>query len=125
MGRADFMFASLGCLRPDPDYEKLASRPHRSLLKNLRLTAAGLITEGAIGDINYSFFDAEGKTRPDWNIFPSLDTEQVRQMVQDGKQVVIAAGQYKLPALKAALKGRLLSVLITDESAAKDLLNSG
>jgi DNA-binding transcriptional regulator LsrR (DeoR family) len=45
-------------------------------------------------------------------------------MVQAGKQVVIAAGKYKLPALKAALEGRLMSVLITDESAARDLLDS-
>jgi deoxyribonucleoside regulator len=124
MGRADFMFASLGCLRPDPDYEKLAPRPHRSLLENLRLTAAGLIKEGVIGDINYSFFDSEGRTTPDWNIFPSLGTEQVGGMARAGKEVVVAAGKYKLPVLRAALEGRLLSVLITDESAARELIDS-
>lgn len=124
MKRADFVFASLGCLRADPDYEKLSPRPHQNLLKNLKLTAAQLIKEGALGDINYSFFNGEGRTIPDWNIFPSLGTEQVREMVRGGKNVVLAAGKYKLPALSAALKGRLFNVLITDEVAAKKLLDS-
>ena len=124
MRRADFLFSSLGCLRADQDYEKLAPRPHRSLLENLRLTAEKLTKEGAVGDINYSFFNAEGNTIPDWNVFPSLGTEEVRKMVQAGKIVVVAAGKYKLPALKAALKGRLFNVLITDEEAARELIDS-
>ncbi len=33
-------------------------------------------------------------------------------------------GRYKLPALRAALRGRLFNGLITDEMAAKELLNS-
>jgi deoxyribonucleoside regulator len=124
MKRADFMFASLGCLRPDPDYAQLAPRPHQYLLENLRLTEAALIKEGVVGDLNYSFFDERGQTAPDWNIFPSLGVDQTREMVKAKKQVVVAVGRYKLPALKAALKGRLFNVLITDEMAARDLLSS-
>src|SRR5262245_12995139 len=124
MRRADFLFSSLGCLRADPNYEKLAPRPHRSLLENLRLSAGEMMKEGAMGDINYSFFKAEGKTIPDWNIVPSLGTEEVRRIVHAGKPVVVAAGKYKLPALKAALKGRLFNVLVTDEEAARELLDS-
>jgi deoxyribonucleoside regulator len=124
MKRADFVFASIGCLPADPYYEKLASRPHRSLLENLRLSPSELTKEGAVGDINYSFFDQEGQTAPDWNVFPSLGAEQVRAMVQARKTVVVAAGRYKLPALRGALKGKLLNVLITDEVAAKELLDS-
>jgi hypothetical protein len=37
---------------------------------------------------------------------------------------VVAAGNYKLPALYAALNGRLFNVLITDELAAKALLDA-
>lgn len=124
MKRADFMFASLGCLSPDADYEKLAPRPHQYLLENLKLTAAALRKEGAVGDINYSFFDTGGQTVPDWNVFPALGTEQVRGMVKAGKKVVVAVGKYKLPALRAALKGQLCNVLITDEMAAKALLDA-
>lgn len=124
MKRADFMFASLGCLRADPDYEKLSPRPHKYLLENLRLTEATLVREGVVGDINYSFFDEEGGTSPEWNIFPSLGVDQLRKMVRAKKRVVVAVGRYKLPALKAALKGKLFNVLITDEMAAKELLGS-
>jgi DNA-binding transcriptional regulator LsrR (DeoR family) len=124
MRRADFMFARLGCLRPDVHYEKLAPRPHQYLLENLRLSAGALLKEGAVGDINYSFFDDEGRTTPDWNVFPSLGAEQAKAMVKEGKKVVVAVGKYKLTALRAALKGRLFNVLITDEMAARELLAS-
>jgi DNA-binding transcriptional regulator LsrR (DeoR family) len=45
-------------------------------------------------------------------------------MVKAGKKVVVAVGKYKLTALRAALKGRLFNVLITDEMAARELLAS-
>jgi DNA-binding transcriptional regulator LsrR (DeoR family) len=122
MKRADFLFASLGCLKVDADYARLAPRPHEYLLENLRLTEAGLQREGVIGDLNYSFFDAQGATAPHWNVFPALGVDAVRDMVQAQKTVVIAAGKYKLAALRAALQGRLLNVLITDEQAAGALL---
>lgn len=123
MKRADFLFTSLGCLKADAEYEKLSPRPHKYLLENLRLTEAALSKEGAVGDINYSFFDGEGKTIPEWNIFPSLGVEAVREMVRAGRKVVVAAGRYKLPSLKAALNGKLFNVLITDEMAARELLS--
>jgi deoxyribonucleoside regulator len=124
MKRADFLFTSLGCLKTDADYEKLSPRPHKHLLENLRLTEAALVREGAIGDINYSFFDDNGRTTPDWNIFPSLGVDRVKEMVKANKRVVVATGKYKLPSLQAALKGKLFNVLITDEMAARELLNS-
>jgi deoxyribonucleoside regulator len=124
MKRVDFMFASLGCLKADTDYEKLSPRPHKFILESLRLSEAALIREGAIGDINYSFFDENGQTAADWNIFPSLGVNRVKEMVRANKRVVVATGRYKLHSLKAALKGKLFNVLITDEMAARELLNS-
>lgn len=78
--------------------------------------------EGVIGDLNYSFFDANGATTEQWNVFPALGVEAVQSMVAAQKTVVVAAGKYKLAALQAALRGRLLNVLITDEQAATMLL---
>lgn len=124
MKRVDIVFASLGCLKADADYEKLSPRPHKYLLENLRLTEATLIREGAIGDINYSFFDEAGRTTPDWNVFPAIGVDRVKEMVKANKRVVVATGRYKLPSLKAALKGKLFNVLITDEVAARELLDS-
>ena len=40
-------------------------------------------------------------------------------MVADGKKVIVPAGPYKLPAIKAALKAKLFNVLITNEDAAR------
>jgi deoxyribonucleoside regulator len=123
MKRTDFLFTSLGCLKTDSAYEKLAPRPHKYMLENLKLTEAALLKEGAVGDINYSFFAEDGTTAPEWNIFPALGGAQTQAMVKARKTVVVAAGRYKLAALRAALKGRLFNVLITDELAAKDLLS--
>jgi len=123
MKRADFLFTSLGCLKVDPAYEKLAPRPHRYMLENLKLTEAALLKEGAVGDINYSFFAEDGTTAPEWNIFPALGVAQAQAMVKAQKTVVVAAGRYKTEALRAALRGRLFNVLITDEMAAKELLD--
>jgi DNA-binding transcriptional regulator LsrR (DeoR family) len=50
--------------------------------------------------------------------------DRVKEMVKANKRVVVATGKYKLPSLKAALKGKLFNVLITDEMAARELLNS-
>jgi deoxyribonucleoside regulator len=122
MKRADFLFTSLGCLNVDPAYEKLAPRPHRYMLENLKLTEAALLKEGAVGDINYSFFAEDGTTASEWNIFPALGVAQAQAMVKAQKTVVVAAGRYKTGALRAALRGRLFNVLITDELAAKELL---
>jgi len=124
MKRVDFLFASLGCLRADPDYLKLSPRPHKYLLDNLRLTEERLAREGVVGDINYSFFDENGETSAEWNIIPSLGVDRLREMVKAKKEVVVVVGKYKLPALKAALRGKLFNVLITDEIAARELLNS-
>ena len=77
---------------------------------------------GVIGDLNYSFFDGQGGTNSNWNIFPALGVEAVRAMVKAQKTVVLAAGKYKLMALRAAVQGRLCNVLITDEQAAVALL---
>jgi putative sugar-binding domain-containing protein len=66
----------------------------------------------------------KGTTAPDWNLFPPLGAEHIRGMVQAGSKVVLVAGRYKLTALGGALKGELLNVLITDEVAAKELLDS-
>ena len=40
--------------------------------------------EGIVGDVNYSFFDADGRTKSRWNLFLTLDVEHLRQMAADG-----------------------------------------
>ena len=43
-------------------------------------------------------------------------------MVAERKPVIVTAGTYKLEAVRAALKGKLFNVLITDEHSARGLL---
>lgn len=84
----------------------------------------GLAEEGVIGEVSYSFFDREGNTKPEWKFAISLDADHLKNMVREGKDVVMIAGRYKEKALAAALKGKIGNVLITDDRTAKQLLES-
>jgi DNA-binding transcriptional regulator LsrR (DeoR family) len=81
-----------------------------------------LVAGGAAGEICGWIFDQDGKLQPD-SIndrvasvpIPSSETSCV---------IGLAQGQRKLAAINAALKGRLINGLITDEATAEQLLRS-
>jgi hypothetical protein len=78
-----------------------------------------LLQEGVVGDINYSFIDERGQTRPEWRLFLTLQADELRLMAADQtKRVVVVGGKYKESILLAALRGGLLNVLVTDEASA-------
>lgn len=83
-----------------------------------------LRSRGAVGDICLHFFDAAGKpvaTPLDDRVI-SMNLQQLRQV----KRVVgIAGGSRKTEAIRSALRGRLVNVLITDRGTAERLLQSG
>lgn len=75
---------------------------------------------GAVGEIASRAYDKDGRY---------IDSQFSRRVTSlpvaaaEGKIVVgIAAGQSKLPSLKAALKGQLINALVTDEPTARALL---
>lgn len=77
--------------------------------------------QGAVGDILSHFVDENGKLLDhdveDKLISTSLDT------LKDLKNVIgVAAGESKLSAIRAVLRGSYLDVLITDEFTAQKLL---
>ena len=82
-------------------------------------------------DLGYSFFDDNGKGKATWRFFltagyfePRLNgVEFYRQMVKDGKKVVVLAGTYKARAILTGLKAKLFNVLITDQDAARNVLD--
>lgn len=78
-----------------------------------------LSAAGAAGEICGHIFDAEGK-------FLDHPINQrmvgVRVPVRDMPLHCVAAGRAKLPAIRAALRGGMLSALITDEPTARALL---
>ena len=76
---------------------------------------------GAVGDILYRFFDAEGQPvqTPLADRVTGMDHEQLRRV----KRVVgIAGGARKVDAIRGALKGKLINTLITDRFTAEQLV---
>ena len=78
---------------------------------------------GAVGDICLRFFDLHGNpvlTPLDGRVV-SMTLEELRRV---RRAVGIAGGQRKLPAIRGALRGRWINVLITDRFTAQRLLAS-
>jgi DNA-binding transcriptional regulator LsrR (DeoR family) len=76
---------------------------------------------GAVGDICLRFFDASGQPveTPLNERVIGMNLEQLRQVK---RAVGIAGGKQKLCAIRGALQGRLINVLITDHLTAQQLL---
>ncbi len=80
-----------------------------------------LRASGAVGDICLRFFDASGTpvATPLTDRVIGMNLDQLRHV----KRVVgIAGGKQKLGAIRGALQGRLINVLITDHFTAEYLL---
>jgi DNA-binding transcriptional regulator LsrR (DeoR family) len=102
------------------------------LLEPVGISPTDLATEGAVGDVSYCLFDDAGEGRKDWRFFLTAghyakDPKRrgigfYKQMVEDGKKVIIIAGTHKVPAILAALKGKLFNVLITDQISAQEII---
>lgn len=124
MQEVEIIFASVGPVTPSPE-EGASGGTLLRLLSDLSITDSWLRAEGVVGDISYSLFDQEGKSRvPRWEFFITLNIEHFRVMSEDypDRRVVMIGGSNKLEQLKAVLRGKLCNVLITDDSAAEALL---
>jgi DNA-binding transcriptional regulator LsrR (DeoR family) len=76
---------------------------------------------GAVGDICLRFFDADGvpvKTQLNDRVI-GMELEQLRNV---RRSVGIAGGKRKLAAIRGAILGGFINVLITDSSTAEGLL---
>lgn len=78
---------------------------------------------GAVGDICLRFFDASGTpvATPLNDRVIGMDLDHLRRVK---RAVGIAGGKQKLSAIRGALQGRLINVLITDRCTAEYLLQS-
>ena len=81
-----------------------------------------LVALGAVGDICLRFFDAQG--RP---VASALNERvisiELAELVKAGRVVGVAGGRRKLAAIRGALSGQLINVLITDLGTAELLLS--
>ena len=80
-----------------------------------------LQARGAVGDIALRFFDAQGRAiQHEINDrVVGLDLDQIRRIP---RVIAVAGGAEKTEAVRAALRGKLVNVLVTDEPTAKRLL---
>ncbi len=87
---------------------------------------------GVVGEINYQPFDATGKVvdrpelRPLARRILSVSADRLEALSRNESKYVIAVagGRQKIHAIRGALRGRLLNVLITDEDTALALVGS-
>lgn len=125
MRTVDFVFASIGPIGGPPESRKETRPAAVNLLRDLGITDKDLHLAGAVADLGYNFFDQNGKGRQEWEYFLSLGIEHLHAMVLNPKKHVVAvAGRHKTTAIRAALRGGLVSVLITDEGTARELLGA-
>jgi len=80
-----------------------------------------LVKRGAVGDINLRYFDARGQA-----VDSDLDARVVGLTLQDIRQVEhvigVAGGAAKFDAIRGALIGRLIDVLVTDDVTGRRLI---
>jgi DNA-binding transcriptional regulator LsrR (DeoR family) len=116
-------FAGLGLVNPKAAPRSINQLTMTGLLGPI-VSPAILAQEGAFADLAYCLLDRSGQTRKDWTFFLTAghcDDNPLRrglgffkQMVDDGKSVVVIAGTRKQDAIRAALKARAFNVWITD-----------
>lgn len=83
-----------------------------------------LASAGAVGDICFRFFDASGNP-----VSSALDERVVGISLDDfrliPRRVGVAGGLHKVPAIRGALSGGLLTTLVTDTDTARAVLDDG
>jgi DNA-binding transcriptional regulator LsrR (DeoR family) len=82
-----------------------------------------LMKLGVVGEICLRYFDGDGKaTKPE--IESRMISIGVRDLMKIPRRIGIAGGMEKLEAIRAAISGAWLNVLITDSEVANNLLES-
>jgi DNA-binding transcriptional regulator LsrR (DeoR family) len=114
--RAKLAFMGIGAPRPDSILVREGSVVTWSQLGTL-------MKQGAVGDINLRYFNAQGK-----RIASELNNRVIGLTLEQIKEIElvvgVAGGSAKYGAIHAALMGELVDVLVTDHITARELLKS-
>lgn len=78
---------------------------------------------GGVGDILGQFYDAEGKHIP-YETDSRLVAQSIHKIKEMSNVIGVAGGMEKLEAIKAALRGGYIKILVTDEEVAYALTQS-
>ena len=78
--------------------------------------------KNAVGDILLRFFDSEGNPVESYlnDRVVSMELEQLKEV---DRAIGIAGGSRKFAAIRGALRGGLINILITDSCTAEKLVN--
>lgn len=81
-----------------------------------------LVDRDVAGELCMQFYDVEGRIEPytSDNTVIGIDVRRLRRVP---RSIGIAGGQEKLSAIRGAIRGRYINVLITDAECAKALLS--
>jgi deoxyribonucleoside regulator len=101
-----------------------------SLAESYGVSVRRLRQLGVVGEINYQPFDAEGRIveRSELRALShrvlSVEGDRLRTLARrdDRSVIAIAGGRAKIDAVRGALRGRFVNVLVTDEDCARGLL---
>jgi DNA-binding transcriptional regulator LsrR (DeoR family) len=110
--------AVVGIGAPTPDSVTMRDG---SIISQAELDA--LFRKGAVGDIALRYFDADGRG-VESEINDRIIGITLEQLKRGPKVVAASGGPDKVPAIRAALRGRLIDVLVTDSVTAERLLES-
>ena len=109
---ANFAVFGVGTVRPNALFFRLGYTDQEEQIR---------IQQIAVGDICSRFFDADGRI-----CNKELDARTVGITLDELRNkehsIMIAGGEAKVPAIRAALKGHYANVFITDQFTAKELL---
>jgi DNA-binding transcriptional regulator LsrR (DeoR family) len=86
-----------------------------------RAELVGLLRKGAVGDVALRYFDATGEHIGS-DIAERIIGTTLEQIKRVPRTVGVSGGPDKRAAVRAALDGRLINVLITDSLTAEELL---
>ena len=132
MDHLDIVFAGFGFMNAPEASEEMQNRITMGSLLESVVTQKTLANEGAVGDFCYCPYDANGKSKDEWRFFLTAGhfskhkgIEFFRDMVKRNRTVVGFGGPYLFPAIKAALEGKIVNVLIIDSHTASRLAEGG
>lgn len=97
-----------------------------SLAESYGVSVRRLRELGVVGEINYQPFDADGRIvdRPELRILMrrvlSVEGERLQELSRrdDRHVIAVAGGRSKIDAVRAALRGGFVNVLVTDQDVA-------
>jgi DNA-binding transcriptional regulator LsrR (DeoR family) len=98
------------------------------LLRPLGVSPELLAEDEAIAELAYCFLDSRGQSKKDWALFLTPGCPEglkfYRERVSEKRKVVLVVGPNQTDQLRAALRGKLVNVIITDSETFYSVLEN-